>query len=131
MKRFFPHDVFGRLASLKVNVIILLLKCSYCLPHGIFKTKWLKKRERQKKKKQQQQQQQQTADSGTSGHFTMTKHHEISARGSLMPAGGGSRRCAVRYLVPRQDSEGGKSRPLDPYKTDPFRTSASTSTDLN
>ena len=36
-----------------------------------------------------------TADSGTSGtsgHLcTMTMHHEISARGSLMPAGDGSR----------------------------------------
>ena len=50
---------------------------------------------------------------------TMTMHHEISARGSLTPAGDGSR-CSVRYLVPRQDSEGGKSRPLDHIRQIPF-----------
>ena len=44
---------------------------------------------------------------------TMTMHHEISARGSLMPAGDGS-------ALPRQDSEGGKSRPLDHMSQIPF-----------
>ena len=50
---------------------------------------------------------------------TMTMHHEISARRSLMPAGDGSR-CSVRYLVPRQDSEGGEKSAPRPYETDPM-----------
>ena len=47
---------------------------------------------------------------------TMTMHHEISARGSLMPAGDGS--AMLSDTLSRQDSEGGESRPLE---TDPFR----------
>ena len=33
MKRFFPYDIFGRLASLTINVIILLLSYSHCMFH--------------------------------------------------------------------------------------------------
>ena len=116
MKHFFPYDVFGRLASLKVNVIILLLKCSYCLPHSIFK----KKPESQKARKERQQQkkssrQRYPALDTLSERCTMTMHHQISAHRSLMPAGDGSR-CSVRYLVPDK----AKSVPR-PYETDPFR----------
>ena len=124
MNRFFPHDVFWRLASLKVDVIILLLKCSYCLQHGIFLDKMAEKeRERDKKTKTKKKKQKKRLTAvpldTLPERCTMTMHHEISARGSLMPAGGGSR-CSVRYLVPRQDSEGGKSRPLDHMRQIPF-----------
>ena len=53
MKRFFPYDVFGRLASLNINVIILLLKCSHCVFHMacLRQNGW--KREREKKNSRQ------------------------------------------------------------------------------
>ena len=62
MERFFPYDVFGRLASLNIKMAEKERKIQPTavrldtLPEGC----------------------------------TMTMHHEISDRGSLMPAGGGS-----------------------------------------
>ena len=49
---------------------------------------------------------------------TMTMHHEISARGLLMPAGDGS--AMLSDTLSRQDSEGEKSRPLDHMRQIPF-----------
>ena len=62
---------------------------------------------------------------------TMTIHPEISARGSLIPAGDGSKllsdTCPPGRLFPPslpcppgQGSEGGKSRPLDHMRQIPF-----------
>ena len=50
---------------------------------------------------------------------TMTIHPEISARGSLIPTGDGSK-CFRIPVPPRQGSEGGKSRPLDHMRQIPF-----------
>ena len=62
MKRFFPYDVFGRLASLNIKIA-------------------------EKERKIQPT----TVPLDTlPERCTMTMHHEISARGSLMPAGDGS-----------------------------------------
>ena len=62
MKRFFPYDVLERLASLNIKL-------------------WLKKRKIQP-----------TAVplDALPERCSLTMHHEISARGSLMPAGDGS-----------------------------------------
>ena len=50
---------------------------------------------------------------------TMAIHPEISARGSLIPAGDGSK-CFRIPVPPGQGSEGGKSRPLDHMRQIPF-----------
>ena len=50
---------------------------------------------------------------------TMTMHHEISARGSLMPAGDGSALLSDTLSTRRQWGRE-KSAPR-PYETDPFR----------
>ena len=63
MKRFFPYDVFGQLASLNI-------------------------------KKERKIQPTAVPLDTLPERCTMTMHHEISARGSLMPAGDGS---AVLY----------------------------------
>ena len=53
---------------------------------------------------------------------TMTIHPEISARGSLIPAGDG----CFRIPVPSgQDSEGGKKSAHRSYETDPFPNGSS------
>ena len=46
---------------------------------------------------------------------TMTIRPEISARGSIVPAGDGSK-LLWDTCPPGQDSEGGKSRPPDPMR---------------
>ena len=58
MKRFFPYDVFGLLASLNIK---MAEKEPTAVPLDTLPER-----------------------------CTMTMHHEISARGSLMPAGDGS-----------------------------------------
>ena len=54
---------------------------------------------------------------------TMTIHPEISARGSLIPAGDGSKLLSDIY-PPGQGSEGGKCRSLDHMRQIPFLTAA-------
>ena len=49
----------------------------------------------------------------------MTMHHEISARGSLMPAAVDGT-SLLPIPCPRQGSEGGTSRPLDHMRQIPF-----------
>ena len=49
----------------------------------------------------------------------MTIHPEISARGSLIPAGDGSKLLSDT-CSPGQGSEGGKSRPQDDMRQIPF-----------
>ena len=51
---------------------------------------------------------------------TMTIHPEISARGSLIPAGDGSARCCRIPMPPGQGSEEGKCRLLDRMRQIPF-----------
>ena len=62
MKSFFPYDVFGRLASLNIKMA----------------------------KKERKIQPTAVPLDTVPERCTITMHHEISARGSLMPAGGGS-----------------------------------------
>ena len=62
MKCFFPHDVFGRLASLNIKMAEKERKIQ---PTAVPLDTVLER-------------------------CTMTMYHEISARGSLMPAGDGS-----------------------------------------
>ena len=62
MKRFFPYDVFGRLASLNIKLA----------------------------EKERKIQPTAVPLDTLPERCTMTMHHEISARGSLMPAGDGS-----------------------------------------
>ena len=62
MKRFFPYDVFGRLASLNIKMA----------------------------EKERKIQPTAVPLDTLPERCTMTMHHEISARGSLMPAGDGS-----------------------------------------
>ena len=62
MKRFFPYDVFGRLASLNSKMA----------------------------EKERKIQPAAVPLDALPERCTMTMHHEISARGSLMPAGDGS-----------------------------------------
>ena len=50
---------------------------------------------------------------------TMTIHPEISARGSLIPAGDGSKLLSDTS-PPGQGSEGGKRQPLDHMRQIPF-----------
>ena len=54
---------------------------------------------------------------------TMTMHPEISARGSLIPAGDGSALLSDTCSA-GQDSKGGKSRPLDHMRQIPFLLAA-------
>ena len=65
MKRSFPYDVFERLASLDIEMA-------------------------EKKKKKRKIQPTAVPLDTLPERCTMTIHHEISARGSLMPAGDGS-----------------------------------------
>ena len=78
---------------------------SLCLPEGMFKTKRLKRKKKQP-----------TAVplDGVPDRRTMTIHHEILARGSLMPTGD------TDTFFSQQGSEGGKSRPLDHTRQIPF-----------
>ena len=62
MKRFFPYDVFGRLASLNIKMA----------------------------KKERKLQPTAVPPDTLPERCTLTMHHEIFARGSLMPAGDGS-----------------------------------------
>ena len=62
MKSFFPYDVFGRLASLNIKMA----------------------------KNERKTQPTAVPLNTVPERCTMTMHHEISARGSLMPAGDGS-----------------------------------------
>ena len=62
MKRFFPYDVFARLASLNIKMA----------------------------EKERKIQPTAVPLDNLPERCTMTMHHEISARGSLMPAGDGS-----------------------------------------
>ena len=62
MKRFFPYDVFGRLASLNIKTA----------------------------EKERKIQPTAVPLDTVPERCTMTMHHEISARSSLMPAGDGS-----------------------------------------
>ena len=91
MKRFFPYDVFGRLASLNIKMAEIERKIQpTAVPLDTLPER-----------------------------CTMTMHHEISSCGSLMPAGDGSA-LLFRIPCPRQDSEGEKSRPLDHMTQIPF-----------
>ena len=91
MKRFFPYDVFGRLASLNIKMA----------------------------EKERKIQPTAVPLDTLPERCTMMMHHEISARGLLMPAGDLVPRC-FPIPCPRQDSEGEKSRPLDHMRQIPF-----------
>ena len=111
MKRFFSYagSVFGRLASLNFNAIILLLKCSHCVFHMacLRQIDW-----REGKKISRQWYLLDTLPE----RRTVTIHREISARGSLMPAEHGSKLFSDT-LVP---DKAVRSRPLDHMRQIPF-----------
>ena len=91
MKRFFPYDVFGRLASLNIKMA----------------------------EKERKIQPTAVPLDTLPERCTMTIHHEISARGSLMPAGDGSALLSDT-LSPTRQLGREKSAPR-PCETDPFR----------
>ena len=77
MKRFFPYDVFGRLANLTIKII----KKERKIPPTAVPLDTLPER------------------------CTMTTHHQISARGSLMPAGDGSALLSDTFVMSPLDTE--------------------------
>ena len=89
----------GHLPALISNVIILLLKCSHCVFHMacLRQNGW---------KREKQLSQQRYLLDALPERRTMTMHHEISARSSLMPAGDG-----FRYPVPDKAVREGKVGP--------------------
>ena len=88
---------------------------SLCLPHGMFKTK---KRAKELKTREKYSWQRYLLDA-LPERCTMTMHHEISARRSLMPAGDGSKLLSDTLSPTRQWGRE-KSAPR-PYETDLFR----------
>ena len=109
-------DVIGRLVSLNINVIILFLKCSHCVFHMACLRQ--KKRANELKTREKYSWQRYLLDA-LPERRTMTMHHEISARRSLMPAGDGSKSLSDTLSPTRQWGRE-KSGPR-PYETDPFR----------
>ena len=89
---------------------------SLCLPHGMFKTK---KREQKSWKREKKYSWQRYLLDALPERRTMTMHHEISTRRSLMPAGDGSKLLSDT-LSPTRKWGREKSAPR-PYETDPFR----------
>ena len=116
----YSHNALVRLVNLSVEVISLLLKCSHCAFHMVcFRANWQLRTHTPNARRREKIQPVAVPLDTLPERRTITIHPEISARGSLIPAGDGSKLLSDT-CPPGTRQWGRETSAPRPYETDPF-----------